>query len=73
MNDSLENPISKFWTRILAMSLDSILLGVVGAVLGFSLFDMFAQMGVWARLVGFPIAFFYFGILNSGIGNGQTF
>lgn len=73
MIDSLEKPISKFWIRILAMFLDSIILGVVGAVVGFLLFDTFAQMGVWARLVGFVIAFFYFGVLNSVVGNGQTF
>ncbi len=72
MTDNLGTPISSFWKRILAMFLDSLVLGVVGMVLGLLFFDKFAQMGVWARLVGFPIAFLYFGILNSAIGNGQS-
>lgn len=72
MRDDLVKPISLFWKRILAMLLDGLILGGVGMIFGFLFFDKFAEMGVWARLVGFPVAFLYFGILNSAIGNGQS-
>jgi len=64
--------ISGFWRRVLALILDSILLGLVGALLGVFLFDFFASLGAWGRLLGFCIAVSYFGILNSSLGNGQS-
>lgn len=48
------------------------MLGIVGMLLSALLFDTFARMGVYARLIGFAIALAYFGVLNSRIGGGQT-
>jgi len=60
MTDSVERPICNFWTRVLAMSIDSFLLGIFGIALGFLFFDKLAAMGGWGRLIGFSISFFYF-------------
>lgn len=64
--------IAGFWRRLGAFVIDVIVLGIVGMILGALLFDTFARMGVYARLIGFAIALAYFGVLNSRIGNGQT-
>lgn len=64
--------IASFWKRLLAFLIDSLLLGVVGFLLGLIFFDTLAKLGGWGRLVGFIIALLYFGILNSSIGKGQT-
>lgn len=65
--------IAGFWRRIGALVIDLIMLGIVGMILGALLFDTFARMGAYARLIGFAIALAYFGICNSRIGGGQTF
>lgn len=62
-----------FWRRILAFLIDTLILWVVGYVLGIFVFDSLAQLGGWGRLVGFVIALLYLGILNSSIGGGQKF
>lgn len=61
-----------FWKRVFALVLDGLLLGVIGLVLGITMFDQLAQLGGWGRLVGFCIALIYFGVFNSVIGKGQT-
>jgi len=81
-NDSMPPPaetslpahrtISGFWRRLLALFLDSLVLGLFGLALGFSLFDFFAGLGGWGRLIGFVIALVYFGVLNSALGRGKT-
>lgn len=64
--------IAGFWKRLLALIIDSLLLGAVGFLLGLMFFDQFARLGGWGRLVGFIIALLYFGVFNSSIGKGQT-
>ena len=64
--------IAGFWGRILALLIDSIVLGIVGIIFGFLLFEQLARLGVWGRVVGFLIALLYFGLLNSRVGKGQT-
>lgn len=67
------NPIySKLWNRVGAYLIDIILLGAVGFILGLFLGDTFVQLGGQSMLVGFIIAFIYFGIGNSSVFNGQT-
>ena len=61
-----------FWRRVAALLLDTLLLGILGAIAGWPLFDWFASLGSAGRLVGFGVAWVYFGILNSAIGGGQT-
>ncbi len=64
--------VSGFWRRVLALILDGLLLGAAGLVCGIFLFDYFANLGGWGRLVGFSVALVYFGVLNSAAGKGQT-
>ena len=64
--------ISGFWRRVLAFTLDGIILGIVGFIIGIPFFDAFARLGGWGKLIGFFLALLYFGLLNSSVGNGQT-
>ncbi|GAA3935637.1 RDD family protein [Litoribacillus peritrichatus] len=73
MSDAVEQAwIANFWRRLGAFFLDSLILCVVGFLLGLFLEDYFVKLGDWGRLVGFVIAFPYFAILNSTLGSGQT-
>ena len=65
-------PICSFWGRLLALGVDLGLLFMVGSLLGMLFEDRLAQLGVWGRLVGFALVVFYFGLLNSRMGQGQT-
>ena len=64
--------IAGFWRRLVALLLDLLLLGTIGAVMGFVAFDVLAELGAFGRVVGFLGALAYFGLLNSRIGGGQT-
>jgi len=64
--------ICGFWRRIGAFLLDSVVLGIVGLGMGFFLEKFFVEIGAWGILIGFSIALIYFGIMNSGLANGQT-
>lgn len=64
--------VAGFWRRIGAAAIDGLLLGLVGAVLGFLWFDQLAALGRNGRFLGGGIAFAYLAILNSRIGSGQT-
>jgi len=64
--------ICGFWRRIFAFVIDGVILGVVGIAIGSMNYDFFAELGGWGLMLGFVIAFLYYGILNSSIGNGQT-
>lgn len=64
--------ISGFWRRIGAFAIDMIILGIIGIGLGLILEKQFVQLGGWGRFVGFFIALFYFGVLNSRAFGGQT-
>jgi uncharacterized RDD family membrane protein YckC len=48
------------------------MLGVAGVILGGLLFDSFARLGIYGRLLGFVIALGYFGLCNSSFLGGQT-
>lgn len=61
-----------FWRRFFAFVVDSIALGLVGALLGALMFDTLVRLGPWGRLIGFSIAFAYLGIANSGVTGGRT-
>ncbi|MBK1877102.1 RDD family protein [Pelagicoccus mobilis] len=63
---------SGFWRRVLAYSIDAILLGAIGLALGFTFYDYFLSIGQAGRLLGLVIYLGYFATLNSQIGNGQT-
>ncbi|MFC3158930.1 RDD family protein [Chryseobacterium arachidis] len=65
--------LSKFWTRILAMLIDSLILGVFGFLLGLIFNTFFISIGETAKLIGWVISLIYFSVLNSKINKGQTF
>jgi predicted Zn-dependent protease/uncharacterized RDD family membrane protein YckC len=64
--------ITGFWRRVGAFFIDSLLLGLLGFILGLAFESTFVEIGSWGRLVGFSIALIYFSIMNSNVGNGQT-
>ncbi|MGF1760430.1 RDD family protein [Photobacterium sagamiensis] len=64
--------IAGFWRRFGAFFIDISILGITGFCLGTAFQDFFVEIGNWGNLIGFSIALFYYGILNSNIGNGQT-
>jgi len=65
-------PICGFWRRCVAFVVDTIILGLLGVVLGSMLGQQFAMLGTLGSLVGFIIAICYLGIMNSHVGNGQS-
>jgi uncharacterized RDD family membrane protein YckC len=67
-----QNWIANFWRRIGAFFIDTLILGLVGFLLGLILESVFVQIGGWGRLIGFVIALVYFGVMNSKLFDGQT-
>ena len=67
-----DREVGSLWRRIVAILIDSILVGIAGTVIALPFFDFFSQLGAWGRLVGFCLAVPYYVLLNSRIGNGQT-
>jgi uncharacterized RDD family membrane protein YckC len=64
--------LSKFWSRVWALLIDSLILGIFGYILG-SVFEIFfISLGEEAKLIGWFISLAYFSILNSKLNNGQT-
>ncbi len=67
-----QNWIASFWRRFGALFIDTLVLGLVGFLLGLALESTFVQIGGWGRFVGFAIALVYFGAMNSKLFDGQT-
>jgi len=67
------NWIAGIGPRLLALFIDSIVLGILGLIIIFLFDELIVQLGSKARLIGFGVALGYFSILNSTIGHGQTF
>lgn len=65
-------PIASFWRRLAAWVVDTLLLGIVGQVLGWTLSPIWFRIGPYGRIVGLLFILTYFGLMNSSIGNGQT-
>lgn len=65
--------ISRFWTRIWAILIDSAILGVFGFILGLFFKEFFVSLGDSAVIIGWVISLTYFTIMNSKINGGQTF
>lgn len=64
--------IASFWQRLGAIIIDSIVLGIIGQVLGWTFSSSLFNIGPYGRFIGLVILLAYFGLLNSKIGNGQT-
>ncbi len=65
-------PIATFLQRLAAFIIDSLLLGIVGQVLGWTLSIIFFEIGPYGRFIGLIVELAYFGVLNSSIGSGRT-
>ncbi|MGO9086421.1 MAG: RDD family protein [Candidatus Sulfotelmatobacter sp.] len=61
-----------FWRRLLAFVIDWVLISIPCYLLGFAFYDLFSDSNLLAALVGFIMALFYFAILGSSVGEGQT-
>ncbi|MCG9786843.1 RDD family protein [Vibrio mediterranei] len=72
MEEVQDKWICGFWRRIGALFIDSLVLGILGSVIGLFLEDTFVQLGGWGRLIGFAVSITYFGVMNSSLSNGQT-
>ncbi|MFN0277042.1 MAG: RDD family protein [Pyrinomonadaceae bacterium] len=66
------SPIASFWRRLAALIIDSLLLGIVGQIIGWTFSSFWFGIGPYGRFVGFIFIFFYFGLMNSKLGGGQT-
>lgn len=64
--------IAGTWRRLFAFAIDSLLVGIFGAVIGTLLFETLVQMGEWARLIGLMISLLYFGFSESAAGGGRS-
>jgi uncharacterized RDD family membrane protein YckC len=65
-------PIAGFWRRFFAWVIDSLILGVIGQVIGFLFSSFLFSLGPYGRPIGLLFIIPYFGVLNSKIGGGQT-
>ncbi|MCJ7932893.1 MAG: RDD family protein [Chryseobacterium sp.] len=64
--------LSRFWTRIWALLIDSIILGIFGFILTALFKNFFISLGSEGKLIGWFIALAYFSLLNSTLNKGQT-
>lgn len=65
--------ISNFWFRILALWIDSAIVGIIGFVIGLLFRSHLISLDIiYGRVLGFSISLLYFSILNSKINHGQT-
>ena len=67
-----DREVGSLWRRIVALLIDSIVVGTAGTLIALPFFDFFSHLGALGRLVGFCLAVPYFVLLNSRIGKGQT-
>jgi len=72
MKESTENIVCGFWRRVGAFFIDSLLLGIIGYILGMFFSEQFAALGGWGKIIGFLIAALYFGWMDSNLSGGQT-
>ena len=64
--------VAGFWIRLLADSLDAMILGIAGWILVMVLREPLLKLGQRAVLIGIPISLLYTAVLHSRIGGGQT-
>ena len=65
-------PISGFWYRVGASVIDTLLLGMIGQIIGWTFSSVLFRVGPYGRFIGWIILLVYFGLLNSTVGKGQT-
>ena len=65
-------PSFGFWRRLIAASVDVLILGAVGLAFTIPFADTLMELGHKGRIIGFVASLFYYGILNSKLGGGAT-
>jgi len=64
--------VAGFWIRAVSDGLDAIILGIFGLCLSLPFKSFFYKMGENGVWIGLIVTFFYAGILQSAIGEGQS-
>jgi len=64
--------ISKFWTRVWALLIDTFIIGIIGYLLGLTIQDFLISIGNYGLLFGLIITIAYQTFCNSKLLNGQT-
>ncbi len=70
--DSSQAEYAGFWRRSAAILIDLVILGLIGAFIGFAFKPQLIELGAGGRLIGFLIAAVYFALLDGQPGKGQT-
>lgn len=65
--------IASFWRRLAAFLLDALIVGVAAFVVTIPFVTPLSRLGPYGRVLGLALALPYYAVLNSRIGNGQTF
>lgn len=66
------NWIAGFWRRIGALVIDTLILGILGFLLGRAFESTFVEWGGLSLLIGLFFSLAYFGLMNSKLCGGQT-
>lgn len=61
-----------FWRRLAAFLVDTLLLGLLGQLLGLLWHEPLIALGPWGRAVGFCLVMLYFTPLESALGGGRS-
>ena len=67
-----ERPISPFFRRIVSVIIDSLILFIIGGVLGILLVRFLAPLSAFGNFIGFGLVVVYAGVMNSRICGGAT-
>ena len=71
-NDLMVPPTAGFWRRVAAFVIDSLLLGILGQIIGWSASSYWFTIGPNGRILGLIVVLTYFGLTYSKVSNGQT-
>lgn len=58
--------------RLAAITIDAVLLGILGAAIGFMFFDWACRLGPYGRVLGFLLLPLYFGVSSSSLTGGRS-
>ncbi len=64
--------IAGFWPRLLAWSIDVVLLCIVSFAIAWLFMDQMMRLGGWSHWLGMGAVILYFGLMNSRLCDGQT-
>ncbi len=68
----MEYKIAKFWSRVIALLIDTFVLGIIGFIFGLIFENFLVSIGNLGLLFGLLVSIIYFTIFDSRLLNGQT-